>query len=105
MSAFQERDSSKLSESVERNSFQLLGLRMPEIQRCLANLEVLFHQRGEAPHPRSHSWVCHKYMMNRTRLFTNSNYILTTNNLAPAPLMGFSPWTKLPSLLPLPSAN
>lgn len=105
MSAFQERDSSKLSESVEGNSFQLLGLRMPEIQRCLANLEVLFHQRSEAPHPRSHSWVCHKYMMNRTRLFTNSNYILTANNLAPAPLMGFPPWTKLPSPLPLPSAN
>lgn len=77
--------------AVERDSFQLRGLRMSGIRRSLANTEVLFHQRGEAPHPRSHSWVCHKYMMNRVRLFTNSNYISTTNNLAPALLMGFPP--------------
>lgn len=92
--------------SVERDSFQHQGLKMPEIQRSLANIEVLFHQRGEAPHPRSHSWVCHKYMMNRMKLFTNSNYILTTNNLAPAPLMGFPPWTSaFPPPFPLTSAN
>ena len=104
MSASQERGSSKLSESVERNSFQLQGLGMPEIQRSLASTEVLFHQGGDTPpcDARSHSWVCHKYMMNRRRLFTNSNYILTANNLALAPLMGFPPWT---STFPPPSAD
>lgn len=50
--------------SVESDTFQLQGLRTPEIQRSLANIEALFHQRGEAPHPRSHSWVRHKYVMN-----------------------------------------
>lgn len=37
--------------------------------------------------------MCQTYMMNRIRLFTNSGHISTTNNLAPAPLMGFPPWT------------
>lgn len=93
MSASQEKGSSKWSMCNGERFLPTSGLRMSGIQRSLANTEVLFHQRGDAPHPRSHSWVCHKYMMNRVRLVTNSNYILTTNNLAPALLMGFPSWT------------